>query len=88
MNGGKMSRLYKYPRTYHLSWSPGTSSDDRLLKSTDHFIGKEIVVSEKVDGEQTSMYRDHIHVRSLDSTHHASRSKVKAIHAQIAHDLG
>lgn len=46
-----MNTRYKYPRTYHLSWSPGCINDDKMLDSIDHFIGKEIVVTEKCDGE-------------------------------------
>jgi hypothetical protein len=79
--------LFKYPRTYHLPWSPGTTSDDRLLHDTEHFEGKEVVVTEKLDGENTSMYTDHIHARSLDSQHHASRNFVKSLHGQIKHDI-
>lgn len=78
---------YKYPRTYHLPWSPGTQSDDRLLESVDHFVGREVVVTEKLDGENTSMYRDHIHARSLDSKHHPSRTIVKTLRGQIQHDI-
>lgn len=78
---------HKYPRTYHLPWSPGATSDDRTLTSTKHFEGKEIVVTEKLDGENTSMYSDHIHARSLDSKHHPSRTWVKTLHAQLKFDL-
>jgi len=78
---------FKYPRTYHLPWSLGTTSDDRILPATSHFEGKEIVVTEKLDGENTSMYYDHIHARSLDSKHHASRTIVKTLHGQIQHDI-
>jgi hypothetical protein len=79
--------LHKYPRTYHVPWSPGTSSDDRILPNTNHFKGLEIIVSEKLDGENTSMYSDHIHARSLDSKHHPSRNHVKALHGRIAHEI-
>lgn len=78
---------FKYPRTYHVPWSPGTSSDDRLLPSVEHFTGQEIIVTEKLDGENTSMYSDHIHARSLDSGHHPSRNIVKTLHGQIAHEI-
>ena len=40
-------------------------------------------MTEKLDGENTSMYRDRIHARSLDSGHHPSRSWVKALHGEI-----
>lgn len=82
-----MSKLYKYPRTYHLPWSPGTTSEDRILTSTDHFVGKQIVVTEKLDGENTTMYCDHIHARSRDSRNHPSRNFVKGIWGSIQHDI-
>jgi hypothetical protein len=77
----------KYARTYHVPHSPGTQSDDRLLKSLDHLLGQPVVITEKMDGENTSMYTDHIHARSLDSAHHESRNWVKKFHGSIAHDI-
>jgi len=77
--------LYKYPRTYHLPWSPGKSSDDKVLKNVDHFKGKSVVVSLKLDGECTTLYRDHLHARSLDSKDHPSRHWLKSFHAKIKH---
>lgn len=80
-----MSRYYKYPRTPHLPWSPGATSDD--VWSVANFEGKRVIVTEKMDGENTTMYRDHIHARSIDSRHHESRSWVKALHQQLAHQI-
>jgi hypothetical protein len=82
-----MDAYHKYPRTPHLPWSPGTTSDDRLLENTDQFFGKEVVVTEKIDGENTSMYRDHIHARSMDSLDHPSRTWVKQLHGSIQYDI-
>ena len=73
----------KYPRTYHLPWSPGLTDDDRMLPSTDVFVGREVVVTEKMDGENTTMYRDYMHARSLEEEHHDSRCWVKKIHGSI-----
>lgn len=78
---------YKYPRTPHLPWSPGWALDDVRKSSIDNFMGKEIIVTEKMDGENTSMYADHIHARSIDSQHHASRDWVKRLHAEIMCDI-
>jgi len=64
---------YKYPRTLHLPWSEGITNDDKVMKDVP-FIGKDVVVTVKMDGENTSMYRDNFHARSLDSPHHESRS--------------
>ena len=60
---------YKYPRTYHLPFSPGATSDDKILKDDSHFYGKKVVVTEKMDGENTTIYCDGFHARSLDSKH-------------------
>jgi len=46
----------KYPRTPHLPWSPGASSDDVRHLNIDHFKNKQVVVTEKMDGENTSLY--------------------------------
>ncbi len=51
------------------------------------FDGKTVAVTIKMDGENTSMYRDGIHARSLDSSNHPSRSVVKALHGQIKYDI-
>lgn len=77
----------KYPRTYHLPWSPGKTSDDRTLTSLDSFVGNDVVVTVKMDGENTTMYRDYLHARSLEYEHHPSRTWVKAMHASIANDI-
>jgi hypothetical protein len=74
---------YKYPKTPHLPWSPGVSRDDKVLKSTEHFNGKHIVVTLKMDGENTTMYPDHVHARSLDSKDHPSRHWIKGLHQNI-----
>jgi len=73
----------KYPRTYHLPESPGASKDDRVLETSSHFRGKRVVVTEKRDGENTTIYQDYIHARSLDTDSHPSRSWVKNYAAKI-----
>jgi hypothetical protein len=75
----------KYPRTPHLPFSPGVSSDDKVLDSIEHFVGKEVVVTEKLDGECTGMTRELCHARSLDSKDHPSRHRVKTLHGEIAY---
>ena len=77
----------KYPRTLHLPFSQGVGSDDKVLTTLDHFEGREVVVTIKYDGENTSLYRDGFHARSLDSRHHPSRDWLKSFHATFAHDI-
>lgn len=67
----------KYPKTMHLPWSPGLQNDDRVMPNLDMMIGREVVVTEKMDGENTTMYRNGIHARSIDGRHHNSRNWVK-----------
>ncbi|MBW5466963.1 2'-5' RNA ligase [Brevibacillus formosus] len=76
--------LKKYPRTFHLPWSRSRTDDDKILRTVGHFEGKEVVVTEKLDGENTTLYRNHIHARSLDSKDHASRHWVKMLHGTIS----
>lgn len=76
---------FKYPRTAHLDWSLSLMNDDRRLPSLDGLVGERVVVTEKYDGENTSMYRDAIHARSMDSRHHGSRDWTKKHHGEIAH---
>ncbi|GIJ56137.1 RNA ligase family protein [Virgisporangium aurantiacum] len=73
-----------YPRTPHLPWSPGKAADDVTAGDLSGFVGREVVVTEKLDGENTTMYADGLHARSLDSAHHPSRAWVKALHGRIA----
>jgi hypothetical protein len=75
----------KYPRTYHLPFSPGKSSDDKVLKSYDGFVGQTVIVTEKMDGENTTLGNGYMHARSLDSRHHPSRDWVKQFHGSISH---
>lgn len=56
----------KYPRTYHLPFSPGTTSDDRILHGDwfAYYKGKEVVFTEKLDGENTAMNVVDVYARS------------------------
>ncbi|RPF29487.1 putative kinase [Streptomyces sp. Ag109_G2-6] len=72
-----------YPRTAHLPWSPGATADDVRARGTAALAGREVVVTEKLDGENTTLYADGLHARSLDSGHHPSRAWVKALQGRI-----
>lgn len=61
--------LYKYPRTPHLPFSNSITIDDKVLVNTNHFKNKKIVITEKMDGENTTIYKNYYHARSLDSKH-------------------
>lgn len=68
----------KYGRTFHLPWSPGAHDDDKTLPTASQFFGKRVIVTEKMDGENTSAYSDgHVHARSIDSKGGEDRAWVK-----------
>lgn len=77
----------KYPRTLHMPWSLGVQSDDKVIKTTDQFIGKTVVLTEKMDGENTTMYNGGMHARSLDSAYHPSRDWVKRIWSEVSYKI-
>ncbi len=56
----------KYPRTYHLPYSPGATKDDKKLQDDwfKYFQGKEIVITEKLDGENVHMNQKDCYARS------------------------
>ena len=61
-----MSERIKYPRTYHLPFSEGVQSDDKLLKNFNSLKDKEVVATLKMDGENTTLYHDnYMHTRRL-----------------------
>ena len=91
LRSGNVLDLYcsyiKYPRSMHFPWSGKTTDDDRMLRDAKHFEGKEVVVSLKMDGENSSLYRDYFHARSIDGNSHASQSYVKNLHYKIAYNI-
>lgn len=83
----KFIKWIKYPRTYHLPWSNGKSSDDKTMNSTEQFVNNNVVVTIKMDGENTTMYNDHIHARSISSGGAPWRSRAKQIWSTICSDI-
>lgn len=81
---------YKYPRTLHMPKSKGATSDDKRFTKENYdnaFKGKSVIITEKMDGQNTTMYHDYIHARSLDSAHHPSQDWVKRFHSEIAPNI-
>ena len=71
----------KYPRTYHLPFSEGVNSDDKVKKDLSSFQGEEVVVSEKLDGENTTLYNNFMHARSISSPTNFTRNWVAKMHS-------
>lgn len=78
---------FKYPRTYHLNFSEAVHSDDKIIETLDNFIGKEVIATEKMDGENTTIARDYFHARSLDSNYNFTRAWIKQLHSMISHEI-
>jgi len=77
----------KYPRTFHVPWSDGITNDDKVHRDMSWFIDRQVAVTIKMDGENTSIYKDHIHARSADSRHHVSRDWVKQFAATLQYEI-
>lgn len=72
----------KYPRTPHLPLSPGRGVDD-VETDAGVFAGVEVVVTEKMDGENTTFYPDgSCHARSIDSLSRPWQTWVRAFAAR------
>jgi len=67
----------KYPKTFHFDFSDSLQNDDRRLETIDGFEGVEIVVTEKMDGENSTIYKDYFHPRSVIDDGHESRNWLK-----------
>ena len=67
----------KYPKTMHFDFSQSLQNDDRMLESLDDFIGKRVILTEKLDGENATIYNDYYHPRSVIDDGHASRNWLK-----------
>lgn len=77
----------KYPSTPHLPFSETITREDRIIPSLDIFRDKRVIITEKRDGENTTMTKEYIHARSLDSIDHESRHFVKSIWSNIKHNI-
>ncbi len=75
----------KYPRTIHFPWSLGITNDDKV--AAHFFDGKRVVVTTKMDGENTTCARNYTHARSLDSAHHWTRDWLKQWWSTIRYDI-
>ena len=90
LDAGDVLRLFspyvKHPRTNHLPWSH-PDDDDRVIRDMSNLQTSNVVVTVKMDGEQTSMYRDRVHARSLDPVHGPDHSFVNIVQSRIGYQL-
>jgi hypothetical protein len=57
----------KYSRTWHLPYSEKCTSDDKKHKNEAHHQNQDVVCTIKMDGENSNLYTNDYHARSLDS---------------------
>ena len=84
---GDFTHYVKYNRTFHLPYSPGMNRDDRMMTDTNIFQGQQVMICEKLDGENTSCYTDRVTARSLETSSHPSRNWVKNLWAQFGYNI-
>ena len=76
--------MKKYGRTFHLPISPGATSDDKIMSALDGLMAEDLVVTEKMDGENTTIHAGGSHARSPDSRYHPSRDWLKAFASGVS----
>jgi RNA ligase len=75
----------KYPRSLHLPWSPGGTSDDKRMTDISGLLGVPIVITEKCDGSNLTYTRTKVFSRShAGSPTHPSFDFAKATQARIS----
>lgn len=78
----------KYPRTFHLPFSPGVAEDDKIISDLSVLQNaKRLIATVKLDGENSTLYHDYFHARSLDSRGNFTRHWLQNFHATIRHDI-
>jgi hypothetical protein len=78
--------LLKYPRTLHVPWSNWTN-DDKVNETMAHFNNRHVVVTEKLDGENWTVYNTDQHARSLDSEFQSYQSILYSRIAQFQYNI-
>lgn len=54
----------KYGRTYHFPFSPGATNDDKIQHDWEKILEYELVMTEKLDGENTCLKTSGVYARS------------------------
>lgn len=79
----------KYPRTFHLPWSEGATGGDRKMSSVRKlFECPRVIVTEKMDGENTTMTSTRVYARSVGAMRSTvDRDWVKKKWAEIKNEI-
>jgi hypothetical protein len=79
--------LVKYPRTLHLPWSPGATSDDKVMSDTSDLDGEFLWVTEKMDGGNFTMTSERCYSRSPSATSNPWDGPARAEWARVRMDI-
>jgi hypothetical protein len=80
--------MSKYPRSFHLPWSPGATNDDKIAKDVDALVGVEIIISEKMDGSNSCLQPEGVFARSHgQAPTHKSFDLLKQRYYALKHQL-
>lgn len=63
------------------------SKDDRMMPIESVFENEEVVITEKLDGKNNSMYTDYMRARFIMMDSHPSRHWIKNFWAQISYNI-
>ena len=61
------SHVWKYPRTPYWPDSPTKARDGDTLTGPKRFVGREVVVTEKLDGSNTLLHQGEVYARSVSA---------------------
>lgn len=74
----------KYNRTYHFSWSEGAQNDDRISEDVSGLLDTPILITEKIDGSNTSLEAEGCFARTHSGPPaHLSFDGLKALHGSV-----
>jgi hypothetical protein len=61
----------KYPRSLHWPESPTIHKDDKTHDNPESFVGREVVITEKLDGGNTTLWQGEVYARSTSQPSNA-----------------
>ena len=88
----------RHPRTYHLPYSPIVTAvqhnaelakrwDDKVMKSLDRFQGQRVIVTVKMDGMQSTLYKDYMHARTPDFKSDVTWTWLQNFHKKFCYEI-
>jgi len=79
----------KYPRTHHFPFSEGATNDDRIQAEWQAILQHELVLTEKLDGENSCLKSNGVYARSHGAVNRNPWAKpVWDIWERVGHSLG